>query len=155
MRAKPLAAAVALALLGWAIQANASTKVRCEVLTIQATNAGLGIDAALIAHAAILRQAPFSAFNSFRLVHRQSYDMTVGSPTTLTLPASLGGSLRLNGEDRSRLDLTLTIVRQGKSPVSIKGAASPGAPFFAAGFKNQAGTWVFGVICSRIETVDH
>ena len=73
--------------------------------------------------------------------------MPVQAPVKLHLPNSLGGSLKLDDVTQGRLHLTLTLAREKRNPVSIKGMASQGAPFFAAGFKNPDGVWIFGVIC--------
>jgi hypothetical protein len=144
-----------LAVAGWLIvvvgagPVDAAKPVQCEVLTIQASNDKTGIDKRLKAHEAIFKQAPFSAFNSYTLVSRKTYEMPVKSPVKLTLPETLGGSLRLNKEQAGQLDLTLTLARQGRGPVDIKGKASLNAPFFAAGFKNPKGVWIFGVVCKK------
>jgi hypothetical protein len=51
--------------------------------------------------------------------------------------------------EKGQLDLTLSLTRKGKSPVNIQGKAAFGAPFFAAGFKNPNGVWIFGVVCKQ------
>ncbi len=155
MRGKLLAVVALFALLAGTIQAHASNNVRCEVMTIAASNSNKGIDPALTKYAAVFKQAPFSSFDSFKLVHRQVYEMPTRTPVQLSLPASLGGSLKLNQKDGSRLDLTLSLARQGHSPINIQGLASPGTPFFAAGLKNPDGVWVFGIACNRDEIVVH
>ncbi len=129
--------------------ADAEKQVRCEVMTIQASNLGKGIDKRLKKHAATFKQPPFSAYNTYELVHRQTYKMPQSAPVTLRLPESLGGSLRLNKVVADQLDLTLSLARKGKSPVNIQGKANFGAPFFAAGFKNPKGVWIFGVVCKK------
>ena len=146
-----LGAVIALCLtaLGIPRPVAAAAPVRCEVLTIQASNDSSGLDKRLTAHAAIFKQAPFSRFNSFKLVSAKTYDMPARNPVKLTLPASLGGSLRLNKVEAGQLDLTLTLARQGRKPVDIQGRASLNAPFFAAGFKNPGGVWIFGVVCKK------
>jgi hypothetical protein len=45
------------------------------------------------------------------------------------------------------LSLRLELRPVGKAPIRIDGFASPGAPLFAAGFKEPDGTIVFAVIC--------
>ncbi len=156
MRGKLPAAVALLALLCCGtIQAHATNKVRCDVLTIEASNADRGIDPALKAYAEIFKQPPFSSFNTFQLVHRQTYEMPLKAPVALRLPNSLGGSLRLDRQEGAKLDLTLTLARQGRSPINIQGRASPGDPFFVAGLKNPNGVWVFGVACNRNELVVH
>jgi hypothetical protein len=146
--------AAAIALLGAVSETWAGEQARCELLTIEASSGGQGVDAALAAHAAILRKPPFSAFNTFRLLKRQAYDLTRGTPVVLSLPQSLGGSLLYNRMEEGRFNLTLTINRQGGAPVTINSKASPGRPFFAAGFQTGTGTLIFGVICNRSGTVE-
>ena len=146
--------AIVVSLAG-TLGAIASDKVRCEFLTIEASNSNKGIDPKLKSYAGIFKQAPFSQFNSFKLVEKQSYEMLLNVPVALTLPSSLGGSLRLDRKDGEKLELTLTLIRAGRSPIQIKGRASPGSPFFAAGLKNPNGVWVFGVACNRDEIIVH
>lgn len=146
---------IASLLLGGLVETQVSHAARCEVLTIRASNQNLGIDESLAAHAAVLRQAPFSAYNTFQMVNRRSYDLAVGASVALDLPAPVIGSLRLNSEGREQLELTLTIVKQGKSPISINGRAGPGAPFFAGGVTSSIGVLVFGVVCNRSGIVTH
>ncbi len=156
MRGKLPAIFAFLALLaGGALQSHASNKVRCDVLTIEVSNSNQGIDPALQSYAAIFKQSPFSGFNTFQLIHRKTYEMPLNAPVKLSLPASLGGSLRLNRKEGSQLDLTLTLARSGDKPIEINGRASPGTPFFAAGLKNPKGVWVIGIACRRNEIVVH
>ena len=155
MRAKVLAAIVGSIVLSLALTAAAKDTVRCEVLTIEASNSGHGIDPALRAHSAIFGKPPFSAFNSFRLVQRQALDVALGAPAQLTLPQPFSGSLGFNGEQQGKLNLSLTLARSQAQPIVINGKASPGAPFFAAGFRSATGTWIFGVLCDRNGVIAH
>lgn len=150
----PIVVALAALLMGM-LPAHASETVRCDVLTIEASNSAGGIDKALMSYAEIFKQKPFSDFDTFQLVHRQTLEMPLNEPVSLTLPESLGGSLKLDRLIGSKLELTLTLARQGHSPIQIQGKASPGTPFFAAGFKNPKGVWIFGVACIRDDIVDH
>ncbi|MDD5306931.1 MAG: hypothetical protein PHU25_06370 [Deltaproteobacteria bacterium] len=154
MRLTLMMCAAMIALFGTVARVEAGEQVKCELLTIEASSGGQGIDAALAAHAAILRKPPFSAFNTFRLLKRQDYDLTPLTPVVLTLPQALGGSLLYNRMEEGRFNLTLTINRQGGAPVIINTKASPGRPFFAAGFETGTGTLIFGVICNRSGTVE-
>ena len=147
--------AFALILLGGLSWAQVSHAAQCEVLTIRASNTDSGIDESLKVHAAVLRQAPFSAYSAFQLVEKRSYDLAIGTPAALNLPAPFVGSLRLNSESGGQLDLTLTIGRQGKKPISVNGRASPGAPFFTGGFASSTGVLIFGVVCDRSGIVAH
>ncbi len=153
MRTQLLALLVGIIALGVATPAGAAEKTRCEVLTIEASNASRGVDPALAAvlgqNSSILTRQPFAAFDSFRLESHKSYDLEVGKAMELTLPAPLSGRLFVGGRSGAKLDLTLDIVRPGSQPVRINGKASPGVPLFAAGFASAKGTWIFGVICNR------
>jgi hypothetical protein len=133
----------------------AAEKVRCEVLTIQASNSGDGVAKALESYATIFKQKPFSGFNTFQLVRRTTYSMPLGMHQKLVLPKPLSGSLLLRGETSGKLDLTLSLTPAGKKPITINGNALPGAPFFAAGLKNDTGIWVLGVICNRSNLNNH
>jgi hypothetical protein len=155
MRATLTAAILGAIVLGVAFPAQASDKVRCDLLAIEASNRGQGIDAALTQHTSMLSKPPFSAFDTFKLVSRHAYDLQLGVPAPLSLPAPLVGTLAYNSETNAKLDLTLTITRPQAKPVTVQGKASPGSPFFAAGFKSSGGTWIFGVICNRSETINH
>jgi hypothetical protein len=146
--------AAVIAIAGVIAEARAGEQVKCDLLTIEASSGGQGVDAALAAHAAILQKPPFSAFNTFRLLKRQTYDLVLGTPVVLSLPQALGGSLLYNRMEEGRFNLTLTIDRQGGAPVTINSKASPGRPFFAAGFQTGTGTLIFGVICNRSGTVE-
>lgn len=149
MKAKLLTAVIALVFLGLVSPAWAAGKVRCEVLTIQASNTGGGIDPGLKAHEAILKKVPFSAYNTYRLIDRQKMALAVSVPKTLKLPKSLSGTLQFTRKAENQLALVLTISRKGEKPIRISGRVHPNAPFFAAGFQNQNGAWVFGVICNQ------
>ncbi len=155
MKARLTAAILGLILLMGATASQASDKVRCEVLTIEASRSGQGIDPALTQHASIFQKAPFSGFDTFKLVHRQSYELTLGAPVALAMPKPLTGALQFNNRPQGRLDLTLSIVRPKLSPILINGKATPGSPFFAAGLKSAHGRWVFGIICDRANGVTH
>ena len=139
--------AAALILLSGLSTAFGDKQVRCDVMTIQASNAGKGVDARLKKYEQTFKQSPFSAYNTYELVHRQTYSMPTNAPVSLRLPKSLGGTLKLNNVAKGELDLTLSLTRKDKSPVNINGKAAFGAPFFAAGFKNPTGVWIFGVVC--------
>jgi hypothetical protein len=142
-------AAFLLAVFSGVSEAGAEKKVQCEVMTIQASNLGKGIDKRLKKHEATFKQPPFSAFDTYELIHRQTYKMPRSASVSLHLPESLGGSLRLNKVVNDQLDLTLSLARKEKSPINIQGKATFGAPFFAAGFKHPKGVWIFGVVCKK------
>ena len=153
MKPKLLAAALGILLLAAVGSAQASEQVRCEVLTIEASNSGQGIDPALMAHVSIFQKAPFSSFNTFRLVSRTSYKLELGKPVALSMPTPLTGVLTFNRLLEGRLDLTLSINRTTAPPILINGRATPGSPFFAAGLKSARGRWVFGIVCDRADSI--
>lgn len=137
-----------------ATDAAATKKVKCTVLTVQATNDGTGIAPSLSNYAHLFKKKPFSAYNSFKLVESQIVDLSLRAPEKLKLPDSIGGSLRLNGRVGKQLDLTLTLARKDNAPIQIRGHASPGSPLIAAGMNSPDGIWVFGVVCTdKDETV--
>jgi hypothetical protein len=143
----------ALALGGGAVQA--SERIRCEVLTIEASKTGQGIDPALAIYGAVFKVAPFSEFDTFKLVARRSYELTLGAQSALSLPAPYGGALRFDRENGGRFELSLTLTRPTGGPVFVQGKATPGTPFFAAGLRSALGRWVFGVACDRANGVVH
>jgi len=148
-------ALVLISLFFGALQAHASTEVSCTILTIEASNANQGIDQQLKEYAAIFKEKPFAAFNTFVLKNRETYAMPTLQPMRLALPDALGGSLKLLSTEGAQLSVVLTLQRQGSLPMEIKGTARPGAPFFAAGLRSAHGVWIFGVVCARGDFVEH
>lgn len=155
MKAKLILAFAIANLFYGTTMARATPAVRCSVLAIEASNTNRGIDPALSQYAAVFKEPPFSAFNSFTLVRREVYEMPIGQPVKLSLPNSLGGALSLENQSGIHLDLVLTLERKGLDPVRIEGKAKPNKPFFAAGLRSKNGVWVFGVICTRDEFRTH
>jgi len=144
-----------LALAGMAA-AQASERIRCEVLTIEASRTGQGIDPALAVYAPVFKTAPFADFDTFKLVSRRDYELTLpGGPTPLSLPTPYAGTLRFDRESGGRFELSLTLTRPTGGPVLVQAKATPGTPFFAAGLKSALGRWVFGVSCDRANGVVH
>lgn len=161
MRDIPAARAVAAALLtallavGAAAGADASNRVRCEVLTIEASRTGQGIDPALAGYRAIFQVPPFAEFDTFRLVGRRSYELTLGAEVPLAMPSPYGGALRFDREGKGRFELSLSLTRPQGAPILVQGKATPGTPFFAAGLRSALGRWVFGVACERGNGIVH
>ena len=149
-----IVAVVALSILSIGALAQASnSRSECEVMTILASNAGQGIDSALVKFEDIFKKPPFADFNTFKLVNRQLVAIDSSQPRMLSLPDSIGGSLHIDRKKKGMLALTLTLNRAGKKPITIKGTAAPGSPLFAAGMKRGSGIWVFGVACKFSDQV--
>jgi hypothetical protein len=136
--------------------AQASERIRCEVLTIEASRTGQGIDPALAVYRPVFLTAPFAEYDTFKLVTRHSYELTLGGQAaTLALPAPYTGSLRFDQENIGRFELSLTLTRPTGAPVLVQGKATPGTPFFAAGLRSALGRWIFGVACDPANGVFH
>ena len=144
------------ALLIFTTSAFAGKTVSCQVLTIEASTSGQGIDPDLADYTSILREKPFSDFNTFKLVHKQSLDLKVGAQKGIVLPSPIVGKLSFNKVTSGRLDLTLTLTRPSLPNVVVNGKAAPGSPFFTAGLKSPHGRWVFGIVCNyKTGTIDN
>ncbi len=155
MKAELIAIVVATLLL-CTFSAFAGKTASCKVLTIEASTSGQGIDPALKAHAVVFQKKPFADYNTFKLVHSQSYDLAKGANAQIVLPSPIVGELSFNKITAGRLDLTLTLKRPSLPSVVINGKAAPGSPFFAAGLKSPHGRWVFGIICNhKTGTIDN
>ncbi len=138
-----------LAVLGMvSVTALSSAGMQCEIMTINASNDGTGIDPKLSPYATIFQSSPFSKFNSFALVARQAFQVELKTPKSLELPDKIAGSLQMNSFAGDKFDLTLTLARAEGKPIRINGIASPNSPILAAGMKSPTGIWVFGVMCS-------
>lgn len=157
MRGKFIGGVALIGLMALAIDARSARDVRCEVLTIKASNTKNGIiDKELKDYLAIFKQAPFAKFNTFKLENRKVYPMKLESPVALELPPPITGSLRLKGEKNAQFMLSLKLIRKDGEPIEIDGRASPRTPFFAAGFSiPQGGVWIFGVHCNHGSIVVH
>ena len=142
-----VATILAVALAGGAAVAEPTSD--CEVLTILASKQKTTrISPALTRFQSTFTQPPFNRFNGFELVRTEKLRLTAGSPVKLKLASKLTGSLELNERVANKLKLTLTLARAGASPATIAAESSPGTPFFTAGFKNEKGTWIVGIICN-------
>ena len=155
MRVMFLASVLGIVFLGGVDNSQAAEKVSCKVLTIEASHGGQGIDSGLKEYTSVLRKPPFSTYDTFRLVHQQSYAITLGKSVSLTLPGAFSGKLNFNKVIKKHLDLTLTITRPSAKPIIINGKTISGAPFFAAGLKSKHGRWVFGIICNKADKLIH
>lgn len=151
MKPKLVAVCFALFLIGGIATAKAET-ARCQLLSIEASTTGQGIDPALREYASIFKQKPFLPYNTFKLVNSNSYDLKMGSGLVVSLPTPLLGRLSFDKIDKGWLNMTFSLSRPSLPDVVVKGKASPGTPFFTAGFKSPRGRWVFGIICNRNKT---
>ena len=134
--------------VSFAFSASAGEPITCNVITIEATNSGTGIDKPLKSFASVFSQKPFSAYDSFKLVTQKKYRLSLNSPHTLALPEQLNGTLEYKGKANSSLKLTLALSKLENAPVIIEGTAGKGIPFMAAGFKSPGGRWIFAVKCT-------
>ncbi len=148
MKRSILAAMIGFCTLLGAAPAPAASAIRCDVLTIEASRLGGGIETPLLPYAPIFKQKPFDGFDTFKLVGKKTYELSLGKSHTLEVPAGMSGKLLFKGLMGKRLELRLTLSKPGIKPVKIDGLASPGAPLFAAGFKVPGGILVFGVVCT-------
>ncbi|MCK9521884.1 MAG: hypothetical protein M0R76_02425 [Proteobacteria bacterium] len=141
-------ACLTLLLWGFPLAVNASDTT-CDLLTIEATANAQGIDPALSDWASIFRAAPFSQFDTFRLVEQRQYALALGAPTALVLPQGIRGTLEFQGMRAGQLNIALVLQRDERMPVILAGRATPGVPFMAGGLKSEQGRWVFVVLCRR------
>jgi hypothetical protein len=141
--------------IGSAAAASASERIRCEVLTIEASHSAQGVDPALAMYGAIFKKPPFADFETFKLIARKSYELQLANETALTLPSPYAGTLRFDRENAGRFELSLSLTRPSGAPILVQGKATPGTPFFAAGLKSPLGRWVFAVACDKANGVVH
>lgn len=148
MKRSILAAIICCCTLLGVAPAWAENTIRCDVLTIEASRLGSGVEAPLRPYAAIFKQKPFDAFDSFKLVDKKTYELTLGASQKLKVPGGMSGKLLFKGLTGKRLELRLTLNKPGLKPITIDGLASPGAPLFAAGFRRSGRILIFGVACT-------
>lgn len=124
----------------------------CDVLTIRASNASSGVIAAeLGAYSATLAKPPFSAFNRFDLIAKNTYVLGPSHPETqLKLPSPMTGSLAYKAFTGAQFHLDLKMSKTEGTALSTTIKASPGKPFFVAGFSlPDGGTLLVGFICTK------
>lgn len=147
---KKLSILTAVAILSVLINvqtAFAQNSVTCKVFTIEASNSGNGVDAALKPYAGIFKNKPFDAFNSFTLISEKKYTLKLNTPTELSLPTQLSGTLEFVGNTSNKLQLNLSLAKNDGAPILIKGTTTAGVAFMAAGYKSPKGRWVIAVKC--------
>ncbi len=118
-----------------------------EVLVVLASEQGGVIDANLAQEPA-LRQPPFNAYRSMRLLDRRPVTLGVGRPAAVELPN--GRRVQITFMQRlpnGRLQVRVSINRPDQNDYlqGVTVETSPGVPFFIAGQAFQGGTLVIGV----------
>lgn len=127
--------------------ALANEHITCNVLTVEASKSGKGLDEALKQYSSIFAQKPFDVFDTFKLVSQKKYVLELQKPMKLILPSELSGSLEYQGKTSNQLKLSLKLSKSQDSPIIIEGTAGNGVPFMAAGFKSPEGRWILAVQC--------
>ncbi len=122
-------------------------RVPGEVFVILASEAA-GEIAPELASMPALRQPPFNAFHSMRLLARPTVRLTMGEPETIPLPN--GRILQLVVEERTaegryRVRVSINRPEQRDYLPLLEIVAPPGDPFFLAGQSFMGGTLVLGV----------
>lgn len=147
LRGLGVALMVLLATLATTTEASAQESVRAEITVVHAIEAAGEIDPAL-ADLPALRQAPFNAFRTMRVLSRPHHDLRVGRPVEVELPN--GRRLRLtlqqitrNGRYRVRVEINRPERSDYLRLLTV--VASPGDPFFVAGQGYSGGTLVIGI----------
>jgi hypothetical protein len=118
-----------------------------EVLVVLASEQGGVVDANLAQEPA-LRQPPFNAYRSMRLLERRPMTLGAGRPAVVPLPNGRRVQVvfvqRLpNGRVQVRVSINRPDQNDYLQGVTVE--TSPGVPFFIAGQAFQGGTLVIGV----------
>jgi hypothetical protein len=113
-------------------------------MVLHGTNDGKGIDPA-IGKLPQLKQPPFSAWNSYKLVKKAQFQFDTDKFTDLDLPNE--GKLRLKLDERtgSRFKISLAIVKGKVKHLAATVKANTGKIFFVAGPKYKGGILVLGI----------
>lgn len=116
---------------------------------IHALRDGGGIDRRL-SRLTQLREPPFNAYTTFRLLQRARLQLVLGAPATVALPT--GRTLRLSLTGRvaaARLKFQVSINRPNRSDYlpAVEYITQRGEPFFQAGQTYQRGVLVLGFVC--------
>jgi hypothetical protein len=118
-----------------------------EVLVVLASEQGGTIDANLAQEPA-LRQPPFNAYRSMRLLERRPVTLGVGRPAAVELPNGRRVQITLAQRlPNGRLQVRVSINRPEQNDYlqGVTVETSAGVPFFIAGQAFQGGTLVIGV----------
>lgn len=140
------ASVVALAVAGGALAAS-TQGAKLEVSIIQATqtDGGRSIDPALKDLPQLTRDQPFVRYNSYKLLDRKQYGMTVNQPIPVTLPNARVLTVTLGGvtveKNEKRYSLTAQIGEPGKAAYlkSLQVTTSENEPFFVGGQSYNGG----------------
>jgi len=138
-------AVVALSLTHAALADDA--KAPGEVFVILASEAEGPVDPSLSSVKA-LKEPPFNAFKSMKILSRSSFSLAGGAPFEVDLPN--GRKLRITLRDlrkdgRFKVQVSINRPNQADYLPLLEVVVSPGEPFFVAGQKYQGGTLVVGV----------
>jgi len=128
------------------------TEVPSEILVLHATNTGGGIDPAL-RHLKQLRNPPFSAYDTYRLLDRRAVTLRLNQPDSTQLPnnSTLRTLLKAVLPDaRYRVEASILCPSQesdgrGSCLPSLEVTAKSGEPFFVAGQSYRDGILVLGI----------
>ena len=141
------AAALLLVSSGVEQRAQAQASVNAQVIVVLASQQAGTIDASLATLPA-LRQPPFSAFKSMKVLSRPGVVLKAGQPATRRLPNGRRLQLELlqrMPDGRYKVRVSINRPNQKDYLRLLEVMASPGEPFFVAGQKYQGGMLVIGV----------
>jgi hypothetical protein len=127
-------------------------EVPAQIMVLHATNSGGGIDPEL-QHLTQLQKPPFSAYDTYRLLHRHAIALRLQQPDATQLPN--GRTLRtvlkaVLPEDRFRVAASISRPprdgdKEGGYLPLLEVTAKSGEPFFVAGQSFRGGILVVGI----------
>lgn len=146
----PIARSLAALLTVWlacAGAAHADAQAHGEVLVILAGDEAGPTDPSLSSLKA-LKQPPFNAYRSMKILSRSRLELTLERAFELDLPN--GRKLRITlrerrSDGRAKVQVSINRPHQKDYLPLLEVIASPGEPFFVAGQKYQGGTLVIGL----------
>lgn len=143
--ASSMAPAVAFADQRPPAAATDDQSIGATVFVIHASNDGTGIDPVLKPYPE-LKQPPFSAYNSYRLLNKKSFTLN-SDGTNVSLPDGGTFNLRYNGKDGGKHAVQASITKKNgkKFLPSVTVRAKAGQTFFIAGQKHDGGILVLGI----------
>lgn len=136
-----------------ATEAVAGSPAACSVHVIHGLHQGDGIDERLSRYRANLERAPFSAWQTFRLLNQTELNIALHATGRFTLPNGKAGALSYIGhvqtaEGKHRLKLRLEVGEAPRKQLSTLFTLDEGGVFFDAGQRFQGGLLVLCVSCS-------